>query len=92
MKFVGERRALAAIVLAFFFMYFVLAARFELSAGTVATPLPLAWLLAGLALAVPLLTVAVSRLTFASASRIQPRTKKVVSSSGTSRSMLPHSG
>src|SRR5215468_7460852 len=42
MKFVGERRALAAIVLAFFFMYFVLAAlQFE---GEMARPF---WALAG---------------------------------------------
>ena len=45
-------------------LYFVLAARFELSAGIVATPLPLLWLLTGLAVAIPLLTVAMRRLTW----------------------------
>lgn len=44
--------------------YFVLAARFELTMGIVSTPLPLVWLLAGFALAVPLLTVAVRRMTW----------------------------
>ncbi|HET7311181.1 MAG TPA: M20/M25/M40 family metallo-hydrolase [Mycobacteriales bacterium] len=44
--------------------YFVLAARFELTMGIVAAPLPLVWLLAGLAVAVPLLSLAVRRLSW----------------------------
>jgi hypothetical protein len=44
--------------------YFVLAARFELTMGIVGTPLPLLWLLTGLAAALPLLTVAARRLTW----------------------------
>lgn len=44
--------------------YFVLAARFELTMGIVAAPLPLLWLLAGFAVALPLLTLTVRRMTW----------------------------
>lgn len=63
---VGTAAAVPAIVLVapVAATYFVLAARFELTMGIVGTPLPLLWLLTGFGIAIPLLTVAVRRLTW----------------------------
>ena len=61
---VGTAAAIPAVLLAapLVALYSVLAARFELSGLPVATPLPLLWLMLGLAVVVPLVTVAVRRI------------------------------
>ncbi|MGZ4626310.1 MAG: hypothetical protein ACXV3S_08500, partial [Kineosporiaceae bacterium] len=62
----GTLAALPAVVVVapLVALYFALAARFELTMGIIGTPLPLLWLLTGLAVVVPLVTVALRRLTW----------------------------